>query len=150
MTCFLADAMLGRLAKWLRILGFDTLYGARWDDNELARVSRAEGRVLLTRDVELARRRGLRVLFITQEDLEPQLAEVLAAYPLPADQLFSRCPVCNVPLEDIPKDQAWGQVPPYVFRTQERFRQCPGCGRFYWQGTHWQAMRARLAELGHL
>jgi len=147
MTTFLADAMLGRLAKWLRILGYDTLYGARWDDNELARRARAEGRVLLTRDGELARRRGLRVLFISQQELEPQLAEVLAAYPPPLDGLFSRCPECNALLQDIPKEGVRGQVPPYVYETQQRFRQCPACQRFYWQGTHWQRMRERLAEL---
>jgi len=147
MTTFLADAMLGRLAKWLRILGYDTLYGVHWDDNELARRSRAEGRVLLTRDGELARRRGLRVLFIHQQELEPQLAEVLAAYPPPPEGLFSRCPECNAPLQDVPKEAAREQVPPYVYQTQARFRRCPQCLRLYWQGTHWQRMRERLAEL---
>ena len=147
MIRFLVDGMLGTLAKWLRIAGYDTAYSPRWDDNELARIARAEGRVLLTRDLALSRRRGLQALWIGEENLEGQLQQVMKAFGLVLDQPFSRCPVCNTPLEDVPKMIAWGQVPPYIFKTQDSFRLCPECNRFYWRGTHWQGMCERIKML---
>ena len=144
---FLADSMLGTLAKWLRILGYDTTYQAQLDDNQLVRLARAEGRILLTRDTGFLKRKGLRRLLIESEVLEEQLAQVLQAFGLHADNPFSRCPVCNTVLEDVPKYEAWGQVPPFVFHTQERFRLCPECNRFYWRGTHWQRMLERMERL---
>jgi uncharacterized protein with PIN domain len=146
-TRFAADCMLGTLAKWLRILGYDTTYSARIEDRQLVRLVRAEGRVLLTRDTGLVNRKGLRVLFIRSEALDEQLAQVLRAFHLPMDNPFSRCPVCNTALEDVPKDEAWGQVPPFVFQTQERFKLCPECNRFYWRGTHWQRMAEAVERL---
>jgi len=144
---FVADSMLGTLAKWLRILGYDTTYQAQLDDNQLVRLARAEGRILLTRDTGFLKRKGLRRLLIESEVLEEQLAQVLQAFGLHADNPFSRCPVCNTVLEDVPKYEAWGQVPPFVFHTQERFRLCPECNRFYWRGTHWQRMLERMERL---
>jgi uncharacterized protein len=147
MTLFLADAMLGSLVKWLRILGYDTRYCPSWDDNELARLARAEGRVLLTRDEQLARRPGLRLLLIAADDLAAQLAQVIQACGLDSSHSFTRCPICNAPLEEVGKTSAWGQVPPFVFKTQDVFRICPQCNRFYWRGTHWQRMQERLESL---
>lgn len=144
---FLADSMLGTLAKWLRILGFDTLYFPELSDPEAVRLARAEGRVLLTRDTGLLRRKGVCALFIESEILQEQLVQVLRAFDLRLDNSFSRCPVCNTMLEHVPKYEAWGQVPPFVFQTQESFRLCPECNRFYWRGTHWQKMRAQLEAL---
>ncbi|MBC7260935.1 MAG: Mut7-C RNAse domain-containing protein [Chloroflexi bacterium] len=144
---FLADSMLGTLAKWLRILGYDTLYFPDLTDLEAVRLARSEGRVLLTRDTGLLRRKGFRALFVRSEVLEEQLAQVLREFGLHSDHPFSRCPVCNTELEDVPKYEAWGQVPPFVFQTQESFRLCPECNRFYWRGTHWQKMRAQLEKL---
>jgi uncharacterized protein with PIN domain len=143
----IADAMLGKLARWLRILGYDTLYNPRWPDNELVRLARAEGRILLTRDVELARRRGVRMLFVVHDRVEAQLRQVVASLGLPADGQFSRCPVCNEPLEAVPKSWAWGYVPPYTFCTQREFRLCPRCNHFYWRGTHWQRMQRVIEDL---
>jgi len=144
---FLADSMLGTLAKWLRILGYDTTYYAQLDDNQLVRLARAEGRVLLTRDTGLPKRRGLHCLFIEGEVLEEQLAQVLQAFGLHADHAFSRCPVCNTVLEEVPKYEAWGQVPPFVFQTQQQFSLCPECNRFYWRGTHWKKMLEKMKQL---
>jgi uncharacterized protein with PIN domain len=144
---FLADSMLGTLAKWLRILGYDTTYDAQLGDNQLVRLARAQGRILLTRDTGLLKRKGLRALFIESEVLEEQLAQVQQAFGLDVAQPFSRCPVCNTALQDVPKYEAWGQVPPFVFQTQERFRLCAECNRFYWRGTHWQGMLERVERL---
>ena len=144
---FLADEMLGRLAKWLRILGYDTAYLSPADDNALVRLARAEGRVLLTRDTELSRRRGLRVILIESERVEEQVRQVLDDLGLTTEGSFSRCPVCNIPLEEVDKAAVAARVPPYILRTHERFSHCSGCGRIYWRGTHWARMRKRIEAM---
>ncbi len=145
--CFLVDSMLGTLAKWLRILGYDAAYYAKTDDNQLVRLARAEERILLTRDTELAQRRGLRALLITSESLEEHLAQVVQTLGLRTDNAFSRCPVCNTVLEDVPKHEAWGHVPPFVFQKQEAFKLCPECNQFYWRGTHWHSMLQQVERM---
>jgi uncharacterized protein len=142
---FVADAMLGRLAKWLRILGYDTLYDPSWDDARLVRLARSEDRVLLTRDLELARRKGACIVVIRSENLAEQLRQLQGQLTVSDVALMTRCPVCNDLLESISKDQAWGQVPPYIFVTQNEFRLCPTCNRFYWRGSHWARMRALVS-----
>ena len=144
---FVADTMLGTLAKWLRILGYDTAFCPQIDDSDLVRQSRAEERILLTRDTGLRERKGLHVLFIAGDALEEQLAQVLRAFDLRTDKPFSRCPVCNTELEDVPKGDAWGQVPPFVFQTQDEFKLCPDCNRFYWRGSHWRNMLSKVEKL---
>jgi hypothetical protein len=140
--------MLGRLAKWLRLLGYDTAYDNSSKDHELARRARAEGRVLLTRDRELSRRHGLESLLIQSEQLEQQVEEVQEAVGPPADPSLSRCSVCNVVLEDVSSDEIADRVPPYVLETHNEFRYCPGCGRVYWSGSHVQRMNEQLEEFG--
>jgi len=144
---FVADAMLGTLAKWLRILGYDTFFDPALDDHQLVRVARSQDRVLLTRDRELARRRGVRVLLVTSEKLDEQIAQVLADLDLESDRTFSRCPVCNEPLLEMDREAARSRVPAYVARTHERFRACPSCQRVYWRGTHWQRMENKVSAL---
>ena len=144
---FLVDSMLGRLAKWLRILGYDTLYFSSLDDNDLVRIARAEGRMVLTRDRLMVRRRGIDSLFIESDDFMEQIRQLFHDLNLKLDRSFSRCPVCNSPLQGVAKEAVRERVPPYVFRTQERFSLCPQCGKIYWRGTHWQRMRERLKRL---
>jgi len=143
---FIADNMLGRLATWLRLLGYDTLYVPHADDPELARLARAQDRVLLTRDVELTRRRGIKHLLIESEKVEEQVAQVLRAFKLSAREAFSRCSECNQRLEAVSKESVRDMVPPYVFSTQGRFRRCAQCGRVYWRGTHWARMVAQIED----
>jgi len=144
----LADAMLGRLARWLRLLGYDTAYWRDGSDEALIRQARAEDRLILTRDHQLAGRRGVRALLVAAETLDAQIAEVRTALaPLgSAPQPFTRCPECNGSLANLPRPAARDLVPPYVWHTQLEFRRCPDCGRVYWKGTHWPAMAARLEE----
>lgn len=141
---FIADTMLGKLAKWLRILGWDVEYFPRIPDDELARRVEATGRILLTRDTLIVRRRKVRGrFFLVQGDhWKEQLRQVVGRFgrPAPPQALFSRCVRCNVPLEKIEKEQVRGRVPPYVFLTQKRFRTCPACGRLFWPATHHDAM----------
>jgi uncharacterized protein with PIN domain len=144
---FVADAMVGTLAKWLRILGYDTCFDPDMDDHQLVRLARAEDRVLLTRDRELAQRPGLNTLFVTSESLETQIAQVLTELGLEPDRSFSRCPVCNEQLAEVDREAARERVPAYVAETQESFKSCPACRRVYWQGTHWQQMDEQLARI---
>ena len=146
--CFIADAMLGRLARWLRILGYDTLYDVSLDDPQLVRIARAQDRILLTRDLGLARRRNVRLIVLESETLEGQLAHLRRELGISALAPFTRCPVCNERLEPVTTDRAWGQVPSYVFATQDAFRLCPNCNRFYWRGTHWDRMREVMEAPG--
>jgi uncharacterized protein with PIN domain len=144
---FLADNMLGRLAIWLRLLGYDTAYHHDATDAQLARIARVENRVLLTRDVELTRRRAVRAILIESEQVEEQLRQVFHTLNLTAREAFSRCAECNSVLEEVSKESVRGQVPPYVFHTQERYRRCPRCARIYWRGTHWARMVGQMQDL---
>ena len=142
-----ADAMLGRLARWLRALGYDTLYEQSWDDPTLARVARGEDRLLLTRDHELARRRGLRALLVASDRLPEQLAQVLPLLERPAAG-FGRCVACNGALEEIDRLSAEARVPEFIWETQSDFALCRSCGRVYWRGSHWENMGRWLARRG--
>jgi hypothetical protein len=140
----LADAMLGKLARWLRLLGYDTLY-LQGDDALLAHRARVEERILLTRDHALARRRGLRAIIIASETLAAQLAQVVAEVE-PPPEASPRCMACNAPLTQISVEEARLYVPPYVAATQREFHRCPNCGKIYWKGTHWEGIRRQLDE----
>ena len=139
--------MLGRLAKWLRLLGYDTAYENDATDHELARQARAEGRVLLTRDYELSERRGLETLLIQSQQLGQQVEEVHEALGPPPDPSLSRCSICNVALEDIAAEDVVHQVPRYVTETHVDFRRCPNCRRVYWPGSHVKTMNEQLREI---
>jgi hypothetical protein len=142
----LADAMLGKLARWLRLLGYDTLY-LKEDDDLLAYRARAEDRILLTRDHELANRRGLHTLLIHAQTLDEQLRQVVETIGPPTDGAPPRCMACNAPLEEITSTEAEPHVPPYVARTQSEFRRCTGCGKITWPGTHWDDIQARIQNI---
>ena len=135
---FIADVMLGRLARWLRIAGFDTLYSNRFTDDELVALSQAEGRILLSRDTRLLVRRAVcRFIFLESEDISSQLRQVFAATRTASlPDILTRCLACNEILDDIPRDGVRSSVPAYVFETQARFKTCPGCRRIFWAGTH--------------
>jgi uncharacterized protein len=144
---FLADNMLGKLATWLRLLGYDTTYLPEVDDPELAEIARAEDRVLLTRDVELTRRRNLCFVLIQSDRTGEQLRQVFRELKLSAREAFSRCAECNVELIDTNRDEVREDVPPYVFETQTRFRRCPQCRRVYWRGTHWAHIHSEIEDV---
>ncbi len=144
---FLADAMLGRLAKWLRILGYDTAYFSQIEDSELVRIARAEGRMLLTRDRELARRKGFSCLLIESDRFEEQMRQLLRDLDLDVDSSSSRCARCNTALRPVGKEEVEERVPPYVLRRHEHFSLCPRCDKVYWRGTHWQRMWQRVDEI---
>lgn len=142
----LADAMLGRLARWLRQLGYDTIYARDWSDHRIAARARAEDRLVLTRDQHLAQRRGIRCLLIEHQDLEGQLEEIWLALGPPPPDLEPRCPNCNAPLRAIEDDQVRRRVPAYVYRTHDRFRYCAQCDQVYWRGSHWAKVESTIDQ----
>lgn len=146
---FVTDTMLGRLARWLRAMGYDTVYFKVAEDRSLLQLARAEGRTLLTRDTRLARLAGAGGLLIRSTELEPQLVEVIGRLGLRPDgaDLLSRCLECNTPLLERSRESVREAVPAWIFATRERFVGCAGCGRIYWQGSHTDRMLARLGRL---
>jgi hypothetical protein len=134
--------MLGKLGKWLRILGFDALYTNKAEDRDLLLLARRENRVLLTKDHELLRSAAdLPRLFVESDSWPEQLIQVLDAFKLKGKaKLHSRCLACNVGLRRIPKKSARNLVPPFVFARASSFAACPACGRIFWPGTHFRDM----------
>lgn len=147
----IADAMLGALARWLRILGLDVTYDPALDDPELVERAVAEDRVILTRDRRLTERRKARNHLLIRsgvvEEQVRQVLEELGIRPDP-DRLLGRCLRCNAMTEPISAEDARAVVPPWVARTQNEYRACPVCGRIYWSGTHAERMRKRLERMG--
>lgn len=147
---FFADAMLGGLARWLRILGYDTRYEERVDDERLVRTALEEGRRILTRDRRLPEEwRVEGVTLVEAEEPTAQLREVVARLDLRPRRsaAFRRCPVCNAELEPAEPDEVSERVPDRVLQERDRFRRCPGCGKVYWRGGHVRRILARLADL---
>lgn len=146
---FVADSMLGRLAKWLRILGYDTLYFRDAHDGHLVALARREGRILLTRDTRiLLRRRLCRMFFVRHDRVWDQLKQVAQEFGLTlGDRLGSRCIRCNRSLAPLAKDRAAGRVPEYVHRHHDAFFRCEECGRIFWGGTHLAHMEETVRAL---
>ena len=150
---FIADAMLGRLVRWMRLLGYDVLYDPGLKDREIARIAVRERRVVLTRDRELLASRAIRLdrpgIMVDADRVRDQLAIVFGALGLQprAGLLFSRCSKCNGSLADVTPQTVRGRVPPFVLKTSTRFSVCEGCGQVYWDGTHRELVRRQLAAL---
>ncbi|MFH0739418.1 MAG: Mut7-C RNAse domain-containing protein [Candidatus Omnitrophota bacterium] len=140
---------LGRLARWLRILGLDAAYFSRDNSGSLIIQALREERIILTRNHRLPRSAGIRLVQIESEKIKPQLAEVLKKLQLKPDPglMFSRCILCNEKLAKTDKETIKMRVPEYVFKTQDEFFLCPKCKRVYWQGTHWGNVSSALKEL---
>jgi uncharacterized protein with PIN domain len=134
---FIADVMVGKLARWLRILGFDVAYSNKFEDDELLRIAERENRIILTRDRGLvSRRMSTKCLLIASDNYKEQVREVIAKLNLEHFEIFSRCIECNAELQQVDKEDVFERVPPFVYLTQERFAICSSCRRVYWHGTH--------------
>jgi len=146
---FVLDVHLGRLAAYLRMLGFDTFYRSCFDDVEIAAVSAEEGRVLLTRDRGLLKRGNVtQGYWLRETDSRRQAAEIVARYALArAIRPFTRCMACNEKLVDVPKALILDRLPPRTAALYDEFRQCPRCRRVYWKGSHYRRMEQWIATL---
>lgn len=147
---FAVDWMLGRLARWLRVLGHDVAYGPHLRRRTLAACARRERRLLVTRDTRLVRDPNLPPhVFITADRFRDQLRELAAAVPLVgAERPLGRCLDCNRLLDDVPREDVRERVPPFVWATAPRFTRCAACDRLYWPATHHAHMLRELAALG--
>lgn len=144
---FLADEMLGTLARWLRIMGYDTEYARDLLDNEVLELARAGGRIVLTRDRQLAGRAGNGGLFIASDVLDEQLEQVVSFFGLSGGAPLTRCTVCNAELERAGREAMAGRVPDRVLSAHHEFFVCPRCGQVYWKGTHWTSIVQRMDRL---
>ena len=145
---FVLDAHLGKLARHLRMAGFDCLYRNDYRDSEIITASLAEHRVILTRDKGLLKQRLVtHGYFVRRTESEEQLCEVVRALQLETGlRPFTRCRECNTGLRNAPKAEVLARLPPKVRAAYDRFQLCPGCGRIYWEGTHYARLR-RLLDL---
>ena len=145
---FIADCHLGKLTKYLRLMGVDTLYFPHIEDDELIIMANDENRIILTRDRSLSLRKNVPVFFLEPTDTKEQLKTLIEYYTLkehPAP--FSRCIVCNTPLQVIEKEKIIDKVPEKVKKYFDYFEYCPTCDRIYWQGDHYRHMMEFLEEV---
>jgi len=147
---FIVDHNVGRLAKWLRMMGYDTRLFSGDNDSHMVASAQKEDRVILTRDTQIMKRRvvtsgQVTAILIKSDDPELQMHQVITTLNLgPQSRPFSLCLECNHPLVAKSKTEVADLVPPYVFQTQIQYMACPKCHRIYWRGTHWQAMTEKL------
>ena len=146
---FVLDGMLGKLARWLRMMGHNVKYSNSMDDSQLLALAKNEHRTLLTRDFELYQRaiaKGFDVFYVEGGTEEERLAELARRYGirLEIDMTVSRCPKCNATVKQIPKEKARGRVEESTFRYCNEFWECPKCHKVYWQGAHWTRIRKTL------
>lgn len=145
MSKFIADAMFGTLAKWLRVLGFDTLYAKDLEDEDIVELARAEERVLITRDKLLAQKTA-NSFYLDSDDLDEQLNQVLEKYPVQENKLLTRCLLCNSVLSPVEKSEVQ-DVPESVLQREEKFWKCEKCEKFYWPATHYENMVGKVRAL---
>jgi uncharacterized protein with PIN domain len=148
---FIADGMLGKLARWLRILGQDVKYSNQSDDAELVAIAEKEQRVLLTRDLELyqhAVAKGIDAFYVEGRTEAEKLAELAERFDfsLTIDLRRSRCPRCNTRIRLTPKETIAEKVEKNTLIHYDEFWKCPKCGQVYWQGAHWKGIQATLEE----
>ncbi len=149
MLKFIADVHLGKLARKLRLLGFDTCFESNLDDNEIIRMSLAESRVVLSRDKELINdsriTQGYRIL---SSDPREQIREVMIRFDLQNNlNPFSRCIDCNGMIENVSKESVNEYLPPKTRLYFDEFFRCRGCGKIYWEGSHYENMKKQIQNL---
>lgn len=150
---FLVDFMLGKLARWLRLFGYDAKYVTDKSQNKAALVldSLRENRVVLTSSRTLSEKKAWKLLLVTAGKVENQLKQVAeeTGIKFSAKRLFTRCAVCNSPIEPVKdKEEIRATVPEYVFASQNEFSRCTGCAKVYWKGTHWDLLMKELQKAG--
>ncbi|MBA3045039.1 MAG: Mut7-C RNAse domain-containing protein [Candidatus Thermoplasmatota archaeon] len=137
---FIADTMLGTLARWLRILGFDTVYARDMGDDEIIQLAKLEDRIIISRDRELCGR-VLGSILLSQDTLRNQIITVLGLHPPEQRSILTRCLECNSVLQTADKISVAEEVPEAVFSKLNEFWKCPGCKKVYWKGSHYDKMR---------
>jgi uncharacterized protein with PIN domain len=149
---FIVDANAGKLARWLRMMGYDTVLFNGPDDGSMVKLALSQGRTVITRDTEFMKRRAVaggrvRALLVSGDDPVAQMKIAVSTLNIESDyRPFTRCLECNAELSCRDKSEVTGSVPKKVYELQEQYMQCPSCRRIYWRGTHWAAMNRQMAE----
>jgi hypothetical protein len=146
---FIADGMLGKLARWLRLLGYNVKYSSKLDDAQLVSIAKKERRILLTRDLGLyqqATAKGIDTFYLEGKSEAEKLAELAKRFSIKLDinMTMSRCTKCNVRVKPISKEKVTDKVEKSTFSYYNEFWECPKCGQIYWQGAHWTKIRRIL------
>jgi len=150
MMKFIADEMLGKLARWLRMSGVDVAYQNKIENDEIITICQNEFRILLTRDQKFKDKLpNNQILFIKFDYLHDQTKQFYQKFPemLKIQNPLSRCVECNQTLKSVDKEIIKDKVWPYVYKTQQHFRICPSCHRIYWEGSHVEKIKERLKLL---
>jgi uncharacterized protein len=136
---FILDVHLGRLAKFLRLCGFDTLYRNDFSDDEIACISVNEKRIILTRDRALLKRKKVtHGYYVRSQNVVEQLKEIIRRFQLENEiREFSLCPECNSKIVTAEKEKIKNQVPEYIYKKYDQFKYCSKCKKVYWKGSHW-------------
>ena len=147
----LCDQMLGTLAKWLRILGFDTFYAnAEITDDELLDIANNEKRTIISRDKELiirGKKKNLTTIEVKTTYLDEQLQQVLKFILIDEKIILSRCTLCNTILETRAKSSVKGKVPKKIFENNDKFWFCSTCNNYYWKGSHYEKIINKIDEI---
>jgi len=146
---FLLTKEVGRLARWLRILGYDTAYFRQDNTSKALLLALREGRIIITRNKALHDKVSVKSVYLKEEKIKAQLKKVVDELNIEVDQdsMFTRCVICNRLLDKIDKAGIKDRVPAYVFKTQDEFMECRQCRRVYWPGTHWGNIKKALNNL---
>lgn len=149
---FIVDANVGKLVRWLRMMGYDAVFFDEPDDGKMVKLALAQGRTVITRDTGFMKRRAVtsgrvRALLVSGDDPDKQMRDVIGTLRLDEEYCpFTRCLECNTVLSSREKTDIAQIVPPRVYEKQEQYMACPHCRRIYWRGTHWQAMKKKLYD----
>ena len=149
---FIIDKNVGKLAKWLRMMGYDALLFNETDDGRMVKLALEDSRIIVTRDTEFMKRRAVttgrvRAVLVSGDDPEIQMGTLIRALCIDSGfKPFSRCIQCNTELRPRERHQVKEAVPPRVYEIQEQYMECPACRRLFWRGTHWQAMNRLLCQ----
>lgn len=143
--------MLGTLAKWLRIYGFDTFFvNSEMDDAKLLEITKKENRILITRDkklIQTARRENIKTIEVKTTDINEQISTILGDMETDKTKVLSRCILCNTKVDKIKKEDVKGKVPERIFNNNEKFWFCKKCNKIYWKGSHYEKMFGKINNL---
>ena len=152
---FIADSMVGKLARYMRASGYDVKYSEKLDDDKIIEIASREKRIILTRDSSLVSRKkvkqeNIKYLFIKSQKIYSQLTQLKNDLKIKIYPAFSRCIICNNKLVEISKESVKGKVPDYVYKNKSNFLFCKKCNKIYWKGSHYRQIKKLIEKINSL